>query len=116
MSDSPQANVFTAAVDWIAGLLTSGLGLTVAIIAVAWIGYLALYGRIDLRRAASVILGCFVIFGASTIAAGFAEIVSAGDPQDSAAATALAPPLATPTVPAQAQPNDPYAAAALPRR
>jgi type IV secretion system protein VirB2 len=43
---------------------------TVAVISVASVGFMALTGRVDLRRAATVILGCCILFGASSIATG----------------------------------------------
>lgn len=42
----------------------------IAVIAVAGVGALMLTGRLDWRRGATVVFGCFVLFGAATIAAG----------------------------------------------
>lgn len=39
-------------------------------VAVASIGFLMLTGRIEPRRAGRVVLDCFILFGASAIAAG----------------------------------------------
>jgi TrbC/VIRB2 pilin len=43
---------------------------TIAIIAIASVGFATLNGRMDLRRGATVLLGCFVLFGAQGIAVG----------------------------------------------
>ena len=43
---------------------------TVAVIAVAAVGFMMLTGRINWRYGAVVILGCFVLFGATSIVAG----------------------------------------------
>lgn len=44
---------------------------SIAVIAVASIGLLMLSGRVRMRRGATVILGCFILFGVATIAQGF---------------------------------------------
>lgn len=41
-----------------------------AVIAVATVGFMMLTGRINWRYGVTVILGCFVLFGASSIVAG----------------------------------------------
>jgi hypothetical protein len=78
-----------------------------------------LTGRIDVRRAAQVVFGCFVIFGASTIANGILAAISGGGDSPDIAQTAP-PPLQFPSPPVTAQapstPYDPYAGAALPPR
>ena len=50
-----------------------------AVIAVAIVGYMMLTGRIDWRRGAIVILGCFILFGAATIVAGIQAAASNGN-------------------------------------
>jgi type IV secretion system protein VirB2 len=42
----------------------------VAVIAVAVVGFLMLTGRINWRYGATVIFGCFILFGAATIVGG----------------------------------------------
>jgi urease alpha subunit len=89
------------------------------VIAVGSVGFMLLAGRIDVRRAAQVILGCFVLFGASTIAAGFVRFAESGNvtatiPPSQPSPLLYASPVAkTPTT---AVPYDPYAGAALPTR
>ena len=68
--DSPGKNAIASAVGWFQGALLGSIATIVAIIAIASVGFLMLTGRIDIRRAARVVFGCFIIFGASTIASG----------------------------------------------
>lgn len=110
-------NPISSALGWIEGTALGTVATAVAVIAVAWIGFLMLSGRIDVRRAAHVILGCFVIFGASTIAAGVhGAIFGMAEPSPDAIEAAPAPPAASPAAPVQATPSpyDPYAGAGLP--
>ncbi len=59
-----------SALDWIQGTLLGNVATAVAVIAVAVVGLMMLTGRIHWRFGATVILGCFVLFGATTIVAG----------------------------------------------
>ena len=65
-----------AALDWIQGTLLGNLATTAAVIAVAAVGFLMLAGRIEWRRGLTVIVGCFVIFGAVSIVAGIRSLAS----------------------------------------
>ena len=47
-----------------------------AVIAIASVGFMMLTGRINWRHGATVILGCFVLFGASAIVAGIRQMAS----------------------------------------
>ena len=58
------------AVYWIQGTMLGNVATAVAVMAVAAVGFMMLTGRINWRFGATVILGCFVIFGAATIVAG----------------------------------------------
>ena len=113
------SNSIGSALGWIEGTVLGTVATAVAVIAVAWIGFLMLSGRIDVRRAAHVILGCFIVFGASIMAAGIHSAIAGGE--SDAATTEIAPPpyypLASAAAP-QAGPSgyDPYAGAAVPRR
>ena len=66
--EAPATNALTSAIGWIEGLLIGPLATSIAVLAVAAVGFAMLTGRIDLRRAASVVLGCFLLFGAPLIA------------------------------------------------
>ncbi|MBD7922388.1 TrbC/VirB2 family protein [Xanthomonas sp. CFBP 8703] len=59
-----------SALEWIQGTLLGNAATAVAVIAVAVVGLMMLSGRIHWRLGATVILGCFVLFGATTIVAG----------------------------------------------
>ena len=118
--DPAGPNVFAGAIDWLSATLLGTLASTVAILAVAAIGFMLLAGRVDIRRAVQVILGCFILFGASTIAGGIMGAVGGpdGTPGIAAApppAVYPAPPVSTPA-PAAPSAFDPYAGAALPSR
>jgi len=63
-------NPIAAALEWLQAILLGSIATTVAVIAVASVGFLMLTGRVDIRRAAQVVIGCFILFGASSIAQG----------------------------------------------
>lgn len=122
LGDPGGSGAVVAAVQWLQGTLLGTVATTVAVIAVATIGLMMLSGRIDLRRGASVVLGCFILFGASSIAAGIRSVatgdyVAAGPVYQVEPWTAPPPP--PPPPPAVAQPPvpyDPYAVATVPTR
>ncbi|HYU96191.1 MAG TPA: TrbC/VirB2 family protein [Sphingomicrobium sp.] len=120
MSDiDPGSNALTAALAWLQGTLLGTVATTVAIVAVAAVGFLMLTGRIDVRRAAQVVLGCFIIFGASTIAGGIIGALQGGDGEPATARAAPPPPALPPPAALQQasqSPYDPYAGAAVPQR
>ncbi|MES1202251.1 MAG: TrbC/VirB2 family protein [Pseudomonadota bacterium] len=59
-----------AAVGWIQGTLLGNVATAVAVIAVAIVGFMMLTGRMNWRHGITVIVGCFVLFGAAAIVAG----------------------------------------------
>jgi type IV secretion system protein VirB2 len=59
-----------AAVQWIQGTLLGNVATSVAVIAVAVVGLLMLTGRMNWRHGVTVIIGCFIVFGAAAIVAG----------------------------------------------
>ena len=58
------------AVNWLQGTLLGNVATALAVLAVGATGLMMLTGRIDWRRGATVILGCFIVFGAAAIVAG----------------------------------------------
>lgn len=60
----------TGAVDWIQQTLLGRVATTVAVIAVAAVGFMMLTGRMNWRYGATVIVGVFILFGAATIVGG----------------------------------------------
>ncbi len=109
------SGVLVAAANWVRALVTGTPATIVATLAVAAVGLLMLQGRLPLRRGLTVVLGCFVIFGAGAIADGLLRI---RDDSVSGDFLAQAPPSVPPpvTVPAQPQVYDPYAGASVPVR
>jgi type IV secretory pathway VirB2 component (pilin) len=69
-TDPAGSSPLVAALQWIQGTLLGNLATTAAVIAVAMVGYLMLTGRIEWRRGLTVVIGCFIIFGATAIVAG----------------------------------------------
>lgn len=110
----PSSSALPAAAEWIQGTLLGSLATTIAVIAIAWIGLGMLTGRIDLRRGATVVLGCFVLFGAPTIAAGLMRLGDAGGPASVPVVVAAPPP--PPKMSPSPAPYDPYAGASVPAR
>ena len=64
------AGPILAAATWVQGTLLGNVATAVAVIAVAGVGFLMLSGRLNWRYGATVILGCFILFGAATIVGG----------------------------------------------
>lgn len=99
----------TSAANWILNALLGSVATSIAVIAVATMGLLLLFGRIDIRRAARLVVGCFMIFGASAIAQGIFGGFSGGDAGADLAQSPLPPP---PPAPINPKPN---ASSATPR-
>ena len=78
VSDPAGSGVIVAAVRWLEGTLLGTIATVVAVIAVATVGLLMLTGRINWRYGATVILGCFILFGAASIVAGIQSTASLG--------------------------------------
>ena len=66
------------ALGWLQGTLLGTVATVAAIIAVASVGFLMLTGRMNWRYGATVILGCFILFGAASIVGGIQSSASAG--------------------------------------
>ncbi len=58
------------ALGWLRDTLLGNVATMVAVIAVAMVGFMMLTGRMNWRFGATVILGCFILFGAASIVAG----------------------------------------------
>lgn len=74
-SDPAGSGPILNALTWVQGTLLGNVATAVAVIAVAVVGFMMLSGRIHWRFGATVILGCFVLFGATTIVAGIQSAV-----------------------------------------
>lgn len=62
---------------WISDLLTGTIAVSIATIAVAVTGISMLSGRMPHQRAAMVVLGCFIVFGARFVAEGLSGLSGA---------------------------------------
>lgn len=67
-----------SALGWVRDTLLGQVATTVAVIAVAMVGFMMLTGRMNWRFGASVILGCFILFGAGSIVAGIQSAAGMG--------------------------------------
>lgn len=76
LGDPAGSGVIVAAVRWLEGTLLGTMATVVAVIAVASVGFLMLTGRINWRYGATVIVGCFILFGAASIVAGIQSTAS----------------------------------------
>ncbi len=69
-SDPRGSGPILAAVNWVQGTLLGNVATAVAVVAVAIVGFMMLTGRMNWRHAITVIVGCFILFGAAAIVAG----------------------------------------------
>lgn len=121
LADSPAgSSVLVAAVVWLQDVLLGTAATSIAIVAIAAIGFGMLTGRINIRHGVTVILGCFILFGASSIVNGLRSAAGGGYAEAPPPVVAAPPPptprpaIAPP--PLQRQPNDPNAGAVPPIR
>lgn len=77
-TDPQGSGVLVSAVNWLQGTLLGTVATVVAVIAVATVGFMMLTGRINWRYGVTVIIGCFILFGASTIVAGIHSTATLG--------------------------------------
>ena len=74
--DPAGSGAIVGALGWIQGTLLGTVATTVAVIAVASVGLLMLTGRINWRFGATVVLGLFILFGASAIVGGIRTVAT----------------------------------------
>lgn len=110
----PSDAAVPTAVDWAVGTLLGSVATGVAVLAVAFLGFGMLAGRLDWRTGLRVILGIFILFGAPMIARELAGLGRGGEvaAPDQIAADAIP---AQPDVPTNVANPDPYAGAAIAR-
>ncbi len=103
-----------APTNWVTQLLTGTLGLSIATLAMASVGFLLLRGHLALHRGVQVVLGCFILFGAPMIAHGLMAATGNAHttPQAVSPQVSTPPAVAVPATPPQ---FDPYAGASVPR-
>jgi type IV secretion system protein VirB2 len=64
------AGPLLAAAQWVQDTLLGNIATSAAVVAVAVVGLMMLSGRMNWRHGITVIIGCFVLFGAVAIVAG----------------------------------------------
>lgn len=69
-ADPQGSGVIIGAMNWLQGTLLGTVATVAAVIAVAMVGFMMLTGRMNWRHGTIVILGCFILFGATSIVAG----------------------------------------------
>jgi type IV secretion system protein VirB2 len=71
--DPAGSGAISGALYWIEGTLMGTVATVAAVIAIAAVGFMMLTGRMNWRYGATVILGCFILFGAASIVAGIRQ-------------------------------------------
>lgn len=112
----PGSGSFATASGWLIDLLDGQLVTTMAVLAIAFLGYEMMSGRIAVRRALRVVVGCFIVFGAPAIALGLlaasrGSSIQPSDPLGPAFITPTPAPLPSARPPRTGNPFDPYAGA-----
>ena len=72
--DPAGSSPLVTAMQWIQGTLLGNVATAAAVIAVAVVGFMMLTGRIEWRRGLTVVIGCFIIFGAVAIVSGIRSL------------------------------------------
>jgi type IV secretion system protein VirB2 len=79
IGDPAGSGVLVGAMRWLQGTVLGTVATVAAVIAVAAVGFLMLTGRISWRYGATVVVGCFILFGAASIVAGIQSTASLGN-------------------------------------
>jgi type IV secretion system protein VirB2 len=77
-ADPAGSGPIVAALGWLEGTLLGNVATAVAVMAVAAVGFMMLTGRLNWRFGATVIIGCFILFGAGAIVSGIQATAGAG--------------------------------------
>lgn len=76
---NPQGSgVLIGALTWMQDTVLGTVATTVAVMAVAMVGFMMLTGRMNWRYGATVIIGCFILFGAASIVGGIQAVAVGG--------------------------------------
>lgn len=76
--DPAGSGAIVGAMHWLQGTLLGTVATVAAVIAVAVVGLMMLSGRMNWRYGATVILGCFILFGAASIVGGIQSTAALG--------------------------------------
>lgn len=105
------------AAEWIGAVVQGPIMTSVAVLAIAALGFAMLRGRLSVRRGATVVLGCFIAFGAPAIARGLVGLAHDQSVREEPAGQIFvaAPPLRFEPPPTAVPPadGDPYAGASV---
>jgi type IV secretion system protein VirB2 len=77
-ADPQGSGPIVAALSWLQGTLMGNVATAIAVMAVAAVGFMMLTGRLNWRFGATVIIGCFVLFGAGAIVSGIQSSAGMG--------------------------------------
>ena len=77
-SDPAGSGAIVGALHWLQATLLGTVATIVAVIAIAVVGFMMLTGRMNWRYGATVIIGCFILFGATSIVAGIQATAATG--------------------------------------
>lgn len=78
VADPQGSGPIVAALGWLQGTLLGNVATAVAVMAVAAVGFMMLTGRMNWRFGATVIIGCFILFGAGAIVTGIQSAAAVG--------------------------------------
>ncbi len=71
--DPAGSGAISGALTWLQGTLLGTVATVAAVIAIAGVGFMMLTGRMNWKYGGTVILGCFILFGAGSIVAGIRQ-------------------------------------------
>ncbi|WP_336987067.1 TrbC/VirB2 family protein [Altererythrobacter aquiaggeris] len=77
-ADPQGSGPIVSALAWMQGTLLGNVATAVAVMAVAAVGFMMLTGRMNWRFGATVIIGCFILFGAASIVSGIQSAAAVG--------------------------------------
>ena len=77
-ADPQGSGPIVSALAWMQGTLLGNVATAVAVMAVAAVGFMMLTGRMNWRFGATVIVGCFILFGAASIVSGIQSAAAVG--------------------------------------
>ena len=69
-ADPQGSGPILSAMLWLQGTLMGNVATAIAVMAVAAVGLMMLTGRLNWRMGMTVIIGCFILFGAGAIVGG----------------------------------------------
>ena len=111
------ASSLGSAARWIEAVIQGPIMTSLAVLAIAAVGFAMLRGRLSVRRGATVVAGCFIAFGAPSIARSLTDLAYSRSVADASSAQNVeAPPPPSFEPPAKApsqQMDDPYAGASV---